>query len=473
MIVQSTRIAPLAAAICLAASGCAPLFSTHEPAWLTPVPGTVPEATASTPHKSEVVSISHQEEASTHMASPPPSQRTDPLDGLTALTGKDVVRIVLERNPTLDQMRASAAALAARYPQVIALDDPMLAFNTAPGSAWSGPSTDYAARVEISQKFVSPGKRELKGTAARAEAAAAAEDIEDARLQLAEAARSALADYYLAMKRSGVAEENAKLLREFRQNAETRYRTGQGPQQDMLQADVEIARLEEKVVSLRRARQVAVARLNTLMHLPPDNALPPPAHLGVSGSLPEINQLRELAGNRPDVRAAIAHVNAEEAALSLALKQYNPDLEVTAAYDGFWQGESNRPLQWQVGARVNIPIQYGRRDAAVIEARANVARRRAELARLTDQVNFQAQEAIEQVREVDEIVRLYETRILKAAEANVKEAQTAYSNSKVPFLNLLEAQRNRVTLTDRYYEVVAESARRHATLERVVGRATP
>ncbi len=61
-----------------------------------------------------------------------------------------------------------------------------------------------------------------------------------------------LADYYLAVKATTVAEENAKLLSEFRKNAESRYKTGQGPQQDVLQADVEIARQEERLVSLRR-----------------------------------------------------------------------------------------------------------------------------------------------------------------------------------------------------------------------------
>lgn len=469
MFMPTARIAPFAAAICFAACGCAS-SSPKEPGWFTPLPGPVRGATAAPSSNNAVIPASYREDSPSRSALPTlSSPPTAPLDGLTALTAEDVVRIVLERNPTLDQMRASAAVLAARYPQVISLDDPMFSFNTAPGSAWSGPGTDYAARVEISQKFLSPGKRGLKGTAAQAEAAAAAEDIEDARLQLAEAARSAVADYHLAVKGAGVAEENAKLLHEFRQNAETRYKTGQGPQQDILQADVEIARLEERVVSLRRARQVAVARLNTLMHLPPDGPLPPPADPGTHSPLPEASKLRELAAGRPDVRAAIARVSVEEATLALAQKQYNPDVEMTAAYDGFWQGESGRPLQWQVGARVNLPVQYGRRNAAVEEARANVAKRRAELSRLTDQINFQVQEAFEQVREMDEIVRLYETRILKVAEMNVKEAQTAYTNSKVPFLNLVEAQRNRVSLTDRYYEAIAESARRRAALERVIG----
>ena len=51
-------------------------------------------------------------------------------------------------------------------------------------------------------------------------------------------------------------------------------------------------------------------------------------------------------------------------------------------------------------------------------------------------------------------------KVLPAAEANIKEAQTAYVNGKVPFLNLVEAQRNRVGLKDRYFEMVAEVVRR-------------
>jgi cobalt-zinc-cadmium efflux system outer membrane protein len=445
------RITVLAAAACLAACGCASRSGPADlPRFNAIPPRPVPPAA--------VIPAAHQEPA------PAPRLR----DATAALTPDEAVRLVLERNPTLDQMRASAAAAAARYPQVTSLDDPNFAFATAPGSIGS-PNANYAARVEVSQKFLYPGKRALKGESARAGVAAALEDVEDARLQLTEAARSALADYYLAVKGTTVAEENLKLLREFRQNAETRYKTGQGQQQDMLQADVEIGRQEERLVSLRRARQVAVARLNTLMHLPPDGTLPPPADVAAGSPLADAAGLRAAAAGRPDVRAAAARVVADEAALALALKEYNPDFEVMAAYDGFWQGASGRPLQWQLGARVNLPVRQARRGGAVDEARANVARRRAELARLTDQVNFEVQQAFEQVREADDVVRLYDAKLLPAAEANVKEARAGYAAGKVPFLNLVEAQRNRAALAERYFEAVAESARRRAALDRATG----
>jgi len=59
---------------------------------------------------------------------------------------------------------------------------------------------------------------------------------------------------------------------------ETRYRTGLVPQQDVLQADVELGRQQERQLVLERMREVAVARINTLMNLPTAAPLPPAPH---------------------------------------------------------------------------------------------------------------------------------------------------------------------------------------------------
>ena len=142
------------------------------------------------------------------------------------------------------------------------------------------------------------------------------------------------------------------------------------------------------------------------------------------------------------------------------------DVEVMAAYDAFWQ---ERPLRTMLGVRLNLPVRLARRDATVAEAQARVAQRQAELARLTDQANFEVQQAYEQVRESERVVRLYEATILPAAEANVKAAQSAYVTGRIPFLSLVEAQRGVVGLRDRYYEAVADYFRRRAALERAAG----
>ena len=393
--------------------------------------------------------------------------------GQIELTPDAVVKVALERNPSLAEMAAAAEAAAARYPQAISFDDPIL-------TAWMAPATIdakppaflYSQRVELSQKVPWPGKRQLRGEQALAQSAAAGQDFEDARLRLVESARDAFWEYYLAERALEVNAEGLRLLEDFKKNAAARVKVGQAPQQDLVQADVEIGRQNEQRFALIRARTVAVARLNTLMNLPTDAPLPPPAGPSTSpGGLPDARALRSVAlSRRPDLKALAARIAAERAALGLAEREYYPDVEFMAAYDTFWTATQQQP---QIGVRFNLPVQTARRDAAVAEAMARVARRQAEFTRQVNEVAFEVEQASAQVRESEQAVRLYEEKILPDAQRNVKEATAAYvapvGGRGVPFVTLIEAQRSVVGLRDRYFQALADLQRRRANLERVIG----
>jgi outer membrane protein TolC len=385
------------------------------------------------------------------------------------LSAEAVVEQMLARNPTLAQMVAAWEAASARYPQVTSLDDPVFGATLGPASIGSR-DVDFAYRVEISQRYPWPGKRGLRGENARAEASAARGDVEDTRLRLIQSARDAFYEYYLVTRALAVNEEALRLLKEFRENALTRFRNKQAPEQDFRQADIEIGRQRERQLTLERMRQVAIARINTLMHLPTGNPLPPPPEeVRLADSLPDPGQLQaDAVARRPDLRALADRVAAERAALALACKEFYPDFEVMAAYDAFWQ-PPERDLRPMLGVRLNLPVRTQRRYGAVTEAEARLAGRVAELTALTDQVNFEVQQAYEQARESERAVRLYEETILPAARENVKAALTAYTTNQVPFLSLIEALRNLVALRDRYYETLSDAFRRRAALERAVG----
>lgn len=387
----------------------------------------------------------------------------------TALTEDALIDQVLARNPTLAEITAAWQAASSRYPQVTSLDDPMFGATVGPASIGSK-DVDFAYRFEVSQKIAWRGKRALRGQNALAEASAAEHDIDDARLQLIESARTAYYDYYLAGRALAVNEEALDLVKKFRENALERFRNNLAPEQDVRQAEVEIGRQRERQLTLERMKQVAVARINTFMHLPTGSALPPPPKEIKQGERPlEVGTLQGRAvAQRPDLRALAERIAAEEASLALAFKEYYPDVEVMAAYDAFWQSPE-KDLRPMLGVRVNLPIRKERRHAAVAEAQARIAQRQAELARQTDQVNLQVEEAYQQVRESERAVKLYDETILPAARKNVEAAVAAYTTGKIPFLSLLEAQRSLVSLRERYYETKADVLRRRAALERAVG----
>jgi outer membrane protein TolC len=380
-----------------------------------------------------------------------------------------LVSQVLDRNPSLPQMVAAWQAASARYPQVTSLDDPYFGATLAPASFGS---SDVAAgyRLEYFQRFPFPGKLRLRGENAAAEASAAGRDVENVRQQLVEAARDAFYQFFLIDRALEVNQEALRLLREFEKNAETRYTTAQGAQQDVLLARVEIGRQRERRIILERQRQVALARINTLLHLPPDSPLPPPPRdIRVEDGLPDVRELRERAlSGRLDLLALKDRIAAAQASVQLAYKEYCPDFDVTAAYDTIMGNGPMRPLAPQVGVRINLPVRLARRDGAVVEAQARLAQLQAELARQGDQAAFEVQQAFEQLRESLRGVRLYEKEVLPAARQSVKTAQVEYVAGKIPFLSLIEAERELVGLQDRYYELVAEFFRRRVALERAL-----
>jgi outer membrane protein TolC len=330
--------------------------------------------------------------------------------------------------------------------------------------------------LEISQKYPWPGKLKLRGASSLAEASAARNDVDNMRLQLTESAKAAFADYFLVDRALKVNEETLERLQQFRAAAEALYKSPlKGMKvslQDTYQADVEYGKQQERRLTLERMHQVAVARINTLLDLPPNTPLPPPPKkIELGDGLPDVATLRTSAlAARPDLRALADHLAADQAALALAYKEYYPDFEAFLMYDRFMGNTSaSRDLATMLGVKVNVPVRLDRRRGAVAEAQARIAQRNAELRRQIAQVNFQVEEAYAQIRESERAVRLYEKKILSDAELNVKTARADYQTGQVTATAVIEAERSRLNLYDRYYEIIAEYVRRRAMLERAVG----
>jgi outer membrane protein, heavy metal efflux system len=295
-------------------------------------------------------------------------------------------------------------------------------------------------------------------------------DIGDVRLRLSEAARTAFYDYYLARREAEVNDSTSGLVTQFHEIAQSKYQVNQTTQQDVLQADVELATLESRRTELTRDEQVAIARINTLLHRAADHPLPPPpAKLPLLDSLPTADILQQTAQSRPDLFAMQARIRAEEANLALACKEYHPDLNLVAKYDGFMP-EDMRP---QMGMELNVPLQRGRRSAAVREASERLHQRRAEYQERLDQVRFEVQATVSRATQSQQAIRLYEEKILPATQRSAESAQSNYTSGKLDFLRLIDAERQVYAQQAMYYQTIAEYHRRLAELERVVGDTLP
>ncbi len=393
----------------------------------------------------------------------------DPFANQTELSVEQLVAEVLYRNPSLQAASAAWRAANERWPQAVSLDDPM--FVSMIGPKGVGMDNGGGWMVQASQKIPWAGKRALRGSAASADADAMKGDIGNVRLRLSEAARTAFYDYYLARREAEVNASTCRLLTQYREIAGNMYQVNQTTQQDVLQADVELATLESRQTELTRDEQVAIARINTLLHRAADHPLPPPpAKAPLPDSLPTAESLQQAASEwRPDLFAMQARIRAEQANVALACKEYYPDLNLVAKYDGFMP-EEMRP---QVGMEFNVPLQRDRRSAAVREASERLRQRCAEYQERLDQVRYEVQAALDRAAQSQRVIRLYEEKLLPATRRSVESAQSNYTSGKLDFLRLIDAERQVYTQQAMYYQAIAEYHRHLAELKRAVGGSLP
>jgi outer membrane protein TolC len=418
------------------------------------------------PATSTIARVSHEEPIAASNREPA-TDANDPFAGQAELSLDRLLDEVQQRNPSLQASLAAWSAAAERYPQVVALDDPMFQTMLAPASFASSSDVQSSYSVGIAQKFPWPGKRALRGQMAQAETNAASLDSQEVQLRLTEATRVAFFDYYLVFRESELNGANVDAVHKFRETANIKYESSLVTQQDVLQADVEIAKLESRRIELQQNQRVAVARINMLLHRAPDFHLPrPPAALAIGGNPYSVESLQQLALERPELAAQASRIQAEQAAVELACKEFYPDFELMGRYDQFWTDREQRP---QIGLNVNIPLNQSRRQAAVREATFRLRKMQAEYEQQIDSIRHDVEAGFARLDGSRKMALLYDQKILPAARKNVESANAGYAAGKVDFLRLIQAQRELIELQEKQQEAVAEYFRRRAELERAVG----
>lgn len=422
--------------------------------------GVIPRQTPKQPDQTEIATVSNEMVDEHH---------DDGLfHGAGLLDSHRLADLVQQRNPTLQAMYAAWQVAAAKYPQEISLDDPMLDLMMAPASFASSSNVPESWALEASQKIPWRGKRAWRGHIANANTRAAAFEAEDSRLEVASAARIAFADYLEAELSLSLNEREEKLLGELRAVASVRYETNQGQQQDVLQATVELADVKRRRMSLVRQKRIAMARINALLHRPPTAFLPAPSQeSSFIAEVPSAEQLLSLAiQNRPDLAAQGARIDAEWGANCLAAKEFYPDFELYGRYDKFW---FDREQQGSVGVKLNLPVQRDRRRAAVQEALARISQANAEYEAQVDSIREEVQSARERLVESSRIVDLFRDEIIEVSEQNVASARASYEAGRAGFLALVSAQRQLIDFRQKQIEAAAEYQRQSAQLDRAVG----
>ena len=178
--------------------------------------------------------------------------------------------------------------------------------------------------------------------------------------------------------------------------------------------------------------------------------------------------LTEAYAGRPDYRAAVTRVEAAESHRRAATSERLPSVDLAADVGRLGQGPvQNAHSTYTVAGSVRIPIfQGGRVGARVLEADAQLRRRRDELAAFRGQVDYEVRVALLDVRAAAEQVQL-STRSVAIASQELVQARNRFAAGVASNIEVVEAQESVATATDthisaRYAHNVAKISLAHA-----------
>lgn len=406
----------------------------------------------------------------------PSSGSAEPVIAVTSPL-PDLVAEALTGNPEIAAARSELEAARARIAPAGAFEDPMLEVGivNAPLDSLSLRREDMTMKMlGLGQKLPFPGKREIRRDVALLDASGVEEAayeitnrvVRDLRRTYAELVFNAEAQRLLALTR-----QEFRILADI---ARARHQVGLAVQNDVIDAQTELDRLQAQELALQQEAAGLQAELRRLLGRDAAAATVEATAPALLSSPEPSAQLREAAlANRPRLLALQAVVERNARAIELMQREYYPDFDLKLQYGQRDRAPDGMPRDDMVSLTVgvNLPIwRKSRLEPQVAEARAMrtqaesmlAAERRETLAALDTQ--------LASVRQWRSTAALYQDTLLPQVKAAVTSAMAAYRVGRVDFLTLRQAELRVLEVSTALAEAIARHNIAVADIDLLTGR---
>jgi len=366
-------------------------------------------------------------------------------DGQEVLTLEAAEHYALQADPAVIASQSRAVALQEQAIADGQLPDPTLGLGVynLPLNDFSvsrEPSTQF--RTKIQQAF--PRGDTLHYQQKRTEWLGKAESAQAdmAKREIQRDVRQAFFELYYQKKAADVVAYSRALFHNLVEITRAHFATGRVSQQDVLQAQLELSRLDDKATQIDGNIEEQQARLTRWLDdeawLPTDPAFPP------LPDLPPLNLLSESLKGHPAIQVASAKVEANQQMIKAAREQYKPGWNVGLEYRKRFGDDpdgSSREDMMAAMVTVDLPLfTEKRQDKRLTASRQNAEaaiqireQRLRELRRMLE-TNY-AQWKWLGAQEV-----LYHERLVTEASDSAAAALYAYQSGTSEFNTLMRAR---------------------------------
>jgi outer membrane protein, heavy metal efflux system len=386
-----------------------------------------------------------------------------------------LVAEALRKSPEVAAAQAAVDAAQHRIEPARTLPDPTASFNyqNEGRSISLGNAAGSFAGLMLSQPLPWPGKLALAGKAAESEAREIqAGALGRAALTIEARVRSAWYDLELARAIDRLIDERRGTATQIEATTRNRYAAGLAVQQDVLRAQVELARIDEATSAQRAVIAGRLAELNRLLGRPQDAAIETPADLPPAGPLPEVPAVVASALDRsPEAAASRQGIETARLRVQIAKKNFLPDFAVSAG--SMYRGNFDMGPMWQAGVGVSVPLWIERRQKnELAEAQARVTEQNADADVVARELEVRTRERMAQLRAANEVAALYGDKVVPLDKLSLESALASYEAGKVPFVTVLDALNALYSDRAAYLGRLAEAAKWRVAIDEAAQQTT-
>ncbi|MGI9343926.1 MAG: TolC family protein, partial [Gammaproteobacteria bacterium] len=249
------------------------------------------------------------------------------------------------------------------------------------------------------------------------------------------------------------------------------YSVGRKTQQDVLRAELELGRLDDRLIEIDRQHARAIAALSEWLGR--SARRPVAAKLPDWDEVPPLEALHDSLATHPAVLAADAQIAARQAGVSVAEEGKKPGWALDLGY-GYREGElsTGEPRSDFVSLSVEMDMPFFRKNrqdrtlsAALSERSAAEYEKKELLRRLSSRLDAEYAEWHDFNRRLD----LYEASILELSRDQANAALLAYQSEAGDFADVMRAYIDDLNTRLDHVRLQVERAQRFAALANLGG----
>jgi len=291
-----------------------------------------------------------------------------------------------------------------------------------------------------------------------------------------ELARQIASVYYeLGFVASGqkINERLIKMLTQLLRVSETRYAAGQGLQQDVLQAQVEVSKLLDEQITLDKKRRMQEDRINSLLNRESFTPVIPPDNLPFPDLVLKEKKLQDRALKmNPWLKIKLAEIDQASVEVELAQKDYWPDMDFKVAYGQRDENEDgqDRANFLSTSVVINIPLwQKTRQDKKLGATKLRHKAASQAYQNLVNSLPHKIDALVSDIRNLQKNYKLIKDALIVQAEQWVRSSLTAYEVGKVNFNTTINAQIRLLRFELQSENYLFSLYKKRAELEEVLG----